>query len=515
VKAATKLTGMELRQFSEAGVPLLDALVKQANAAGGAWVTVGGGAKKTKVDLKETADQLGIANQKLKEWTAGGKHSESSMMSLKNRIENLNEKISSNAGTTEGTRKVWQKTTVTAQQMIEKISDGEVSFDQVQKALSGMTEKGGKFFNLMDTQSKTFGGITSNIADQFTRITLGVIGFDMAANSPTFGQIKDGTLFMGLKNAAEAVLTFLNAHQLDIANFFMGIVVGVTAAYQTVTSMVGPMVEWFQKNRDAIEAVASVIAFALLPQMVLQATQLAKNIGLWAIHKTVALLGNIQTTYMLITGGWQLVAMMIAKAAQIVWTTGVWIVYNTVTTITDILTGRLTISMIAQKAALVAGMLATQAITAAQWLWNIAMDANPIGLVIIGVAALAAGLLWATGHWGDFRKAAVDAIEVVLGWVKKLLDWIGKIKIPGIGELSKVKIPGFAEGVQNFSGGLAVVGERGPELVNLPRGSNVTPNNQMGNAAGKQVTINQTNNIYGEVDMDHQLRKLAYTVATS
>ena len=36
-------------------------------------------------------------------------------------------------------------------------------------------------------------------------------------------------------------------------------------------------------------------------------------------------------------------------------------------------------------------------------------------------------------------------------------------------------IPGFADGVQNFGGGPAVVGERGPELVNLPRGSSVTP----------------------------------------
>lgn len=38
------------------------------------------------------------------------------------------------------------------------------------------------------------------------------------------------------------------------------------------------------------------------------------------------------------------------------------------------------------------------------------------------------------------------------------------------------RVPGFAEGVKNFSGGMAVVGEKGPELVNLPRGSNVLPN---------------------------------------
>lgn len=51
----------------------------------------------------------------------------------------------------------------------------------------------------------------------------------------------------------------------------------------------------------------------------------------------------------------------------------------------------------------------------------------------------------------------------------KLGDW----DIPG--PLGKVKdvIPGFATGVRNFGGGFAMVGERGPELVNLPKGSDV------------------------------------------
>lgn len=57
----------------------------------------------------------------------------------------------------------------------------------------------------------------------------------------------------------------------------------------------------------------------------------------------------------------------------------------------------------------------------------------------------------------------------------KLGDW----DIPG--PLGKVRdvIPGFAGGVRNFEGGLAVVGERGPELVHLPRGSDVIPNDQL------------------------------------
>jgi hypothetical protein len=50
----------------------------------------------------------------------------------------------------------------------------------------------------------------------------------------------------------------------------------------------------------------------------------------------------------------------------------------------------------------------------------------------------------------------------------------------------------FADGVTNFRGGMALVGERGPELVNLPRGSSVTPNHQLGGG-----TLNLTLNLNG------------------
>ncbi len=52
------------------------------------------------------------------------------------------------------------------------------------------------------------------------------------------------------------------------------------------------------------------------------------------------------------------------------------------------------------------------------------------------------------------------------------------------GLLANLFIPGFAEGVDSFGGGLAVVGEEGPELLNLPRGSNVTPNRKVADMMG-------------------------------
>jgi phage-related tail protein len=50
----------------------------------------------------------------------------------------------------------------------------------------------------------------------------------------------------------------------------------------------------------------------------------------------------------------------------------------------------------------------------------------------------------------------------------------------GLGK--SIGIPGFARGTNFAPGGMAIVGERGPELVNLPRGSQVVPNNRINTA---------------------------------
>lgn len=80
----------------------------------------------------------------------------------------------------------------------------------------------------------------------------------------------------------------------------------------------------------------------------------------------------------------------------------------------------------------------------------------------------------------DWVKDIPGKIVGAVGNIGKLLkDKLGDWDIPG--PLGKVRdvIPGFAKGVRNFQGGLAVVGEEGPELVNLPKGSDVIPNGQI------------------------------------
>jgi hypothetical protein len=187
------------------------------------------------------------------------------------------------------------------------------------------------------------------------------------------------------------------------------------------------------------------------------------------------------------------------------------------------------LGMVVAKVGMVTSAVATGAWTAAQWALNVALTANPIGLVVVAVAALIGGLLYAYHHSSRFRAivqaagrgavaafraaagavasagrkivaaynavikgankagegirdafagayhAIVDPIWNAIQWATGALNSLGEKIRNVVGS-----IPGFAAGGivgQAASGGvrsgLTWVGEHGPELVKLPTGSRV------------------------------------------
>jgi len=60
--------------------------------------------------------------------------------------------------------------------------------------------------------------------------------------------------------------------------------------------------------------------------------------------------------------------------------------------------------------------------------------------------------------------------------------------LSSIGGLIGIKIPGFAKGTNFAPGGPALVGEDGPEIVDLPRGARVIPNDQLNARAAASMT---------------------------
>ena len=102
---------------------------------------------------------------------------------------------------------------------------------------------------------------------------------------------------------------------------------------------------------------------------------------------------------------------------------------------------------------------------------------------------------------GAFNGAITIAENAINGFINMINGAIGIInKIPGvsIGKIGTINLPRFASGVNNFGGGLAVVGENGPEVVNLPRGANVVGNHQLSGLGGGSVHIEIHGNIVNE-----------------
>jgi tape measure domain-containing protein len=92
-----------------------------------------------------------------------------------------------------------------------------------------------------------------------------------------------------------------------------------------------------------------------------------------------------------------------------------------------------TAALIRQKASLVASKVATLAMAAAskayaiaQRLVNLAMRANPIGLIITALLALAAVIYEVIKHWDAIKKATVAAFDIVKNAIVGAFNWVKK-----------------------------------------------------------------------------------------
>ena len=78
--------------------------------------------------------------------------------------------------------------------------------------------------------------------------------------------------------------------------------------------------------------------------------------------------------------------------------------------------------------------------TAAQWLFNAAMDANPIGIAVVALGALTAGLVLAYKHIKPFREWVNKTFKSVVNFGKGIAKWgsnVGKSIARSLGNMSK------------------------------------------------------------------------------
>ncbi len=101
----------------------------------------------------------------------------------------------------------------TKEAIAEMVSDGEIGFEDVSQAFKNMTGEGGKFFNLMDKQSKSLSGVVSNLRDTWIRFAASIVGVEET------GDIREGSIFFFLKIGAEKLLEVLEKIQDPATQF--------------------------------------------------------------------------------------------------------------------------------------------------------------------------------------------------------------------------------------------------------------------------------------------------------
>jgi hypothetical protein len=98
-------------------------------------------------------------------------------------------------------------------------------------------------------------------------------------------------------------------------------------------------------------------------------------------------------------------------------------------------------------------------------------------------------------------------LEAVIGFGLQL----GSIGVFGKKVAANINrsVPAYANGTNFHPGGLALVGERGPELVSMPRGSRVTPNNALGGIPKFEIIPSP----YFDVVVDGRVMRAAPAIA--
>lgn len=126
------------------------------------------------------------------------------------------------------------------------------------------------------------------------------------------------------------------------------------------------------------------------------------------------------------------------------------------------------------------------------------------------------------GIWDTFVGIVKAPLNLIIDAINWVIDGLNKISIdvpdwvPGIGGktfgINISHISHLEKGTSHWGGGMALVGERGPEIVSLPRGSRVTPNRDSQKMMSKSIIVNKLADkiiVREEADIDRIATALA------
>lgn len=354
---------------------------------------------------------------------------------------------------------------ITTKQAAAMQDQGKITFDVLKKALANAGQEGGKFANAFTNQAGTFNQMASNMKDSW--------------NIFLADFVKQTGIFEGLKVAMGGVTAFLSANSQTIINVFKGIFGAIRnianflmVPYKAAWAVV---IQSWSVIKPALMEMWNTIKTELVPAL----KELWRTIGpqLGPALKTIGIIIGVT-----VVGAILALAKAITIGTRIV--AGFVRVQNTVIRVMSAVLGPIFRFQSAVTSAIVAPIR-----TAISWITRLVSAFNRVSGTIRGALSGVQAAITA-----PFRAA----FNWIIGQVDNVANAISKLSPDNIagGVLNKIKdaIPGFATGTGYAPGGLAVVGEQGPELVNLPRGSQVIPHNSL-KGTGGSTTINMNVNV--------------------
>lgn len=213
------------------------------------------------------------------------------------------------------------------------MSKGKVSAEILETALKTAASEGGFAFNGAAKQAQTFDGRMSNLQETISNVGLELIGVNKAT-----GEIDPNGIFAQMSEKVEKAT------------------------------------KWLEENKGKIKEVAQIIINNIQPAIITLT-------ALWASFKAIVVTSQIVDA--------------ITKVSDAVGKMGDG-VKKAVTWYQDLNKAQIASSISAKAHAVAVGLqtAATNIATVAQTAFNVAMSANPIGLIVLAIAAVVAGLVW-------------------------------------------------------------------------------------------------------------------------
>jgi len=371
---------------------------------------------------------------------------------------------------------------VTMAQFEALVSAGKVDFAILQGSLAKVTGEGGKFHGAMEAQSKSVMGLWSTLKDNMN-IALADIGKEL------FTTFNIPELLKGATDAVAGFSKFLTGNLIPFLKENSGLIPIIAG---TIMALLVP----------AIVTLGGAILLALSP-----VTLITLGIGLAIAALYLAWKNNFLGIQEIVAGVWDFLKNNVFAPMQ---------------TVFEVIQAALTVL---KNVFVLVWELAIKPMLAAFGKWfndtfggsiKIAFDNVKSGLDLMKKAwdSIMGGIQSKTeGVSSSIISTIKSMVNNVIGFFNGLIDGANKVggKVPGYTQMPKISP--LAEGTNYFKGGMALVGEQGPELLKLPRGSSVTPNDKLGSAGGKEINVTQ--NIYSGADMDFAFREMAFVLRTS